>query len=108
MNADLALSIWVDYDQQEDRELDHLDWKKFTVVKVLNIDEDILSDATLFATDSETDLLKYLRAYAKSLHSVAVLDGLNALLDFCDSDEETDLIRGMLDDLTLFTVLSAE
>ena len=108
VNPDLGVSLWVDYDQQEDRELDHLDCKKFTLVQVLNLDEDVLSDTTLFATDSEADLLMYLRTYAIGLHSTAVLDGLTALLDLCNCDEETDLVRGMLDDLALFTVLSAE
>ena len=105
INPDLALSIWVDYDQPEDREMDISGWKKFNINRVLNIEEDVLADETLFSSDSEEEVKQYIHNYAKSLHSTAVLDGLNALLSLCDSEEESELVRGMLDDLALLTEL---
>ena len=105
INPSLAISVWVDYDLQEDRELSHTDWRKFTVNSILDIEEDILADESMFSAEDPVELENFILAYAKSVHSTAVLYGLDALLTLSKSDEETELIRGMLDDLALLTAL---
>ena len=101
VNYDLAVALWVDYDNPEDREITISTWKKFNLVRILNIDEDILADEVLFSTDDDLELQKFLHSYAITMHSTQIFNSLTALLDLCTSDKETELVQSMLDDIVV-------
>ena len=110
VNSDLELATWVDYDNPEDRELNsldgHGDWKKYTIIKLLSVEEDVLEDKELFSTNDEEELKTYLTKYTIELKCYTARESVQALLDLSLSDEAVELVRGMLDDLATILAMT--
>jgi len=99
----LMLCFWIDFDNPEDREWD--DGKKYNVVEVIDFEEGEIGDETIFATDSEEELIAFCREH--QLHKAmrratdelaAVLEGLYQLPESPFNQHRIALMESVIDD----------
>ncbi len=105
-NSDLQLTLWVDFDNPEDREWDT--GYKYTVTDYLDGDRYATEvTKTIFETNSEDELKQFLTTWPIKLAYTDALNKLNELLsllrDLPESEErnhQISLIEGSIDDTT--------